>query len=91
MMSNALIACRSVTYAQRAVRLLERHGLRASMRRLPAELPASSDPQQHVGCGHAIRVRREELKQAMKLMSEAGFPSKFFFCEDENGGVFQCP
>jgi hypothetical protein len=83
-MANALIACRSVTYAQRAVRLLERAGLRAAMRRLPADLPET-------GCGHAIRVRHEQLDHAVKLMTDSGFPSKTVFCEDENGGVLPCP
>ena len=83
-MPNALIACRSVTYAQRAVRLLEGAGMRASMRRLPADLPET-------GCGHAVRVRREDLPQAVKLMSESGFPRQITFCEDEEGGVIPCP
>ncbi|MDR0325523.1 MAG: DUF3343 domain-containing protein [Oscillospiraceae bacterium] len=83
-MANALIACRSVTYAQRAVRLLEKAGLRASIRRLPADLPETS-------CGHAVRVQRERVAQAMQLMNEAGFPTRTHFCEDENGGVIKCP
>jgi type III secretory pathway lipoprotein EscJ len=83
-MANALIACRSVTYAQRAVRLLEQAGMRASMRRLPADLPET-------GCGHAVRVRREQAAEAMQVMNKAGFPAKIFFCEDESGGVATCP
>ncbi|MCL2004302.1 MAG: DUF3343 domain-containing protein [Oscillospiraceae bacterium] len=83
-MANALIACRSVTYAQRAVRLLERHGLRASMRKLPADLPET-------GCGHAVRVKHEKLAQAIQLMKDDGFPVKTHFCEDENGEVLLCP
>jgi type III secretory pathway lipoprotein EscJ len=83
-MANALIACRSVTYAQRAVRLLEKNNIRASMRRLPADLPDT-------GCGHAIRVEREMLEQAMKVMHQAGLPAKTVFCEKEDGGVVVCP
>ena len=85
MAENALIACRSVTYAQRAVRLLEKNGIRASMRRLPADLPLDT------GCGHAIRVQREEREQAMNVMRQAGFPAKSFFCENGDGGVDVCP
>jgi type III secretory pathway lipoprotein EscJ len=83
-MANALIACRSVTYAQRAVRLLEQNGLRASMRKLPANLPET-------GCGHAVRVQRERLAQAIQLMKDSGFPVKYHFCEEENGEVVICP
>lgn len=83
-MANALIACRSVTYAQRAVRLLEKSGLRASMRKLPADLPET-------GCGHAVRVERERLTQAMQLMNEAGFPTRVYFCEGDDGSVVTCP
>ena len=83
-MANALIACRSVTYAQKVVRLLEKNNIRASVRRLPAGLPDT-------GCAHAIRVRRENLEQAIKIIQQAGFPVKTFFCEDDDGGVAVCP
>jgi hypothetical protein len=83
-MANALIACRSVTYAQRGVRLLEQSGIRASMRKLPADLAEA-------GCGHAVRVRREHLKHAIQLMTDSGFPVKVHYCEEEDGGVLPCP
>ena len=83
-MLKALIACRSVTYAQRAVRVLHKAGLKASMRRLPANLP-------EVDCGHAVRVDREHLTKALTLMNEAGFPSRVYFCEAEDGEVATCP
>jgi hypothetical protein len=84
-MENVLIACRSVTYAQRVVRLLENNNIRASMRRLPADLPSDS------GCGHAVRVHLEAREQAMKIMRDAGFPAKVYFCESEDGGATVCP
>jgi hypothetical protein len=31
------------------------------------------------------------LEQSMKVMHQAGFPAKTFFCEDEEGGVVVCP
>jgi len=83
-MAYALIACRSVTSTQRAIRILEKNNISASMRRLPAGLPDTS-------CGHAVRVRRDLLEQSIELMRQAGYPVKVFFCENEEGGVAVCP
>ncbi len=83
-MGKGLIACRSITYAQRAARILNNAGIRASMRRLPSNLP-------DIGCGHAVRVERERLNEAVSVMNKAGFPARSTFCEDENGDVIRCP
>ena len=83
-MAYALIPCRSVTYAQRAVKMLQEAGYRASMRRLPADLPET-------GCGHAVRVERERAEDALSLMNKAGFQSHKIFCENEDGSVVACP
>lgn len=83
-MENALIACRSVTSTQRAIRILEKNNISASMLRLPAGLPDTT-------CGHAVRVRRDLLEPAIDLMRQAGYAVKVFFCEDEKGGIAVCP
>ncbi len=83
-MANALIACRSITYAQRAMRVLNSAGLRASIRRLPANLTDS-------GCGHAVRVEQRFLERAVAIMKNAGFAARYTFCERENGDVIPCP
>lgn len=83
-MANALIACRSITYAQRAMRVLNNAGLRASIRRLPVDLTDS-------GCGHAVRVEQKHLDRSVALMKSAGFAARYTFCEKSNGDVIPCP
>ncbi|MDR1669791.1 MAG: DUF3343 domain-containing protein [Oscillospiraceae bacterium] len=83
-MANALIACSSITYAQRAMRLLNNAGIRASIRRLPI---GSTD----TGCSQAVRVDQSKLDRSVALMKNAGFTARYTFCEKENGEVAPCP
>jgi hypothetical protein len=64
--------------------MLDRNGIRASMRKLPADMPET-------GCGHAVRVKRGYLEKSIQLMKDAGFPVKYHFCEDDAGEVVKCP
>lgn len=57
-----IIVLRSLTYAQRAVRLLERAGLYASVKKAPQS--ASSE-----GCAYGVRVRSGDLARAVKLIT----------------------
>jgi len=82
-MTYALIGCRSITYAQRAVRLLAEHDIKAGMRRLPTDLPET-------GCGHAVRVEQKQRATALEIMNKAGFSSRAYFCEMENGDITTC-
>ena len=59
-MKHYLIMCRSVTAAQRAVRLLERSLIRASAVKAPKHLTRS-------GCAYAVRLRSHP-EEALKLL-----------------------
>jgi short-subunit dehydrogenase len=78
-----LIACRSITYAQRAARVLNNAGIRASIRRLPVDLTDT-------GCAQAVRVEENQLHRAVTMMRNAGFTIRYTFCEQENGKVTPC-
>ena len=53
-MSHYLMICRSITYAQRASRALQRAGISNGIARVPAGMVRS-------GCGYAVRIREEDL------------------------------
>lgn len=66
-MLNYLIACRSLTYAQRAARTLERSGITAAVIRMPRELSATS-------CAYAVRIPERKLAAAQQTLMEARVP-----------------
>lgn len=75
---SCMIACRSVTYAQKYTKLLRKHGFTASMRRLPTHITEA-------GCGHAVSVRNEHLREAIRLLREYGAEPPRVFCENADG------
>ncbi len=64
-MENYIIMCRSVTYAQRALRLLERAGIPAYI----AKAPQGMTPE---GCSYGVRVARKNGHRAMEILRGAG-------------------
>ena len=66
-MQYSLILCRSLTYAQRAAKTLERAGVTATVRKAPQ---GASDR----GCTYAVKLRSASLDRALQLLKEAGIP-----------------
>lgn len=66
-MQYSLILCRSLTYAQRSARTLERAGITATVRKAPQ---GASDR----GCTYAVKVRRDALHRAEQILNNAGVP-----------------
>ena len=66
-MQYSLILCRSLTYAQRAAKTLERAGVTATVRKAPQ---GASDR----GCTYAVKLRSTSLERALQLLKEAGVP-----------------
>ena len=76
-MQYSLILCRSLTYAQRAAKMLEREGVTATVRKAPQ---GASDR----GCTYAVKLRASALTHAVQLLNRAGFPyGKRFFIEPD--------
>ena len=63
-MEHYLIVARSVTYAQRMQRLLERAGIFHRIFRAPRELGT-------VGCAYAVQVRTSDLTAALEALYKA--------------------
>ena len=59
-MTEYLILCRSLTHAQRSVRLLERRGILAAVTKAPQELSSR-------GCAYAVSLRRK-LEEAVQIL-----------------------
>ena len=65
-----LIVCRSLTYAQRGVRLLERAGVSAYLVRAPRLIAQA-------GCAYCIKVSQRWLERAVGLRG--------IYCQTEDG------
>lgn len=64
-MEHYLILARSVTYAQRMRRQLERTGIRSQITRPPRELTEMS-------CAYALRIAVGDLAEALTTLHRAG-------------------
>lgn len=65
MMQHYIIMCRSLTYAQRAARALERAGYYASVAKAPQELAGE-------GCSYGVRIRSRDLVPVLGIIRRAG-------------------
>lgn len=76
-MSQYLIMCRSLTYAQRASRLLERAGMTALVIKAPQQLTGN-------GCGYAVSIRKN-AEAAVGVLRSANAPFGKIYVRDESG------
>ena len=60
-MEHYLILARSVTYAQRMRRALDRAGIRSRVFRAPRDLT-------DLGCAYALRLSPEDLREALVVL-----------------------
>ena len=77
-MQYYLITCSSLTYAQKAVRALERAGIKAGVAKLPQAL--SDD-----GCGYSVKVEEHRLPEALASIKRAGINPKKVFVRNPDG------
>ncbi|MBO5727702.1 MAG: DUF3343 domain-containing protein [Oscillospiraceae bacterium] len=75
-----LITCRSLTYAQRTARVLERVGIRARVQRAPASIAEE-------GCGYCVRLAERDLKQAVQQLSAAELPVRHIYAVQPDGSL----
>lgn len=66
-MVDCYIAVRSVTYAQKLIRLLGAHGIRARQTKSPKEITGG-------GCGHAVFVKNGNPARLRVILDESGLP-----------------
>ena len=73
-----LIVCRSLTYAQRTARVLERAGLSGYIMRAPKLISGE-------GCSHCVKVAERWLAPALKVLNREGLGPKRVFLQNEEG------
>lgn len=77
-MQHYIIMCRSLTYAQRASRALERAGIFAATAKAPQEVTKE-------GCNYGVKVRARDLDRALELIRNVGLPTGRLIGLDEYG------
>ncbi len=75
---NYLIRCRSLTYAQRTARALERAGISSIVTRTPQYI--SDD-----GCGYCVKLSEKRLSEALVVMKNAGLQPGKIYIQGEDG------
>lgn len=66
-MEQNLIMCRSLTYAQKAMRTLERGGVTVALLRVPQSISQT-------GCGYGLRIPARYLEHSLALLREKQNP-----------------
>lgn len=64
-----LIICRSLTYAQRSAKVLERAGITSYIIRTPKKIAKE-------GCGHGVKVSQKNLNSALAALGRADLSPK---------------
>lgn len=66
-MLHYLILCRSLTYAQKIVQMLERAGVHARLLRSPAAISPT-------GCSYSVKIAHRDLPQALMILNRFRLP-----------------
>lgn len=75
-----LITCRSLTYAQKAARALERAGITAIVTRPPIGLSKE-------GCSYSIKVSEKKISHALVVLKSSGLNyNKVFMLRSDGTG-----
>ena len=73
-----MITFRSVTYAQRAERILRNHRILSRIQRTPKYLTER-------GCGYCLRLRPEDTARAVALLRQGKLSFSKVYTSGENG------
>lgn len=75
-----LITFRSVTYAQRGERVLNRAGERARVQRTPRWM-------EEQGCGYSLRLQTGDIARAVSILRGDGLPLRKIYVQLDDGGL----
>ena len=73
-----LLFCRSITYAQKTAKALERAGIGAVIVKTPLNLTVE-------GCSYCVRVPERKIADALVAVKRAGLPPVRVFARSELG------
>lgn len=77
-MISYLIICRSLTYAQRTARILERAGISAIVMRPPYEISGE-------GCAYCVKVSEKRISDALIALNNANMDHGKVYILDSAG------
>lgn len=77
-MAYYLIVCRSLTYAQRSLRLLERAGISAYLVRAPKLIAEA-------GCAYCVKVSQRSIARGLELLRREGLTPRKIYLEQSKG------
>ena len=80
-MEKILILFRSITFAQKGERVLNRVGIDCRLLRTPRTLSNKS-------CGYCLQLRRQDLELVLEVLREAKLPFGKVYAID-SGGAFK--
>ena len=72
------ITFRSVTFAQRAEKMLIRHEIRCSLQRTPRWM-------EEQGCGYCLRIWAQEVETAVEQLRQKGIPMRRVYLQRKDG------
>ena len=76
-MVSYLILCRSLTYAQRTARVLERSGVHGYVMRTPRSISSG-------GCGYCVKISERWLAKALSTLNQEGLGPKQVYVERQD-------
>lgn len=79
-MQHYLILCRSLTYAQRAQRAVERAGVTGSLVKAPQDVTGG-------GCTYGVRVPAGKVDIAVEVIRKAGLPMGKIYRYEPDGSL----
>jgi len=83
-MLQYLLMCRSLTYAQRASRALERIGITAVITKVPKSITGQ-------GCNYCVKVTEKNLTRALATLKDAGLEPSRVYLVARDGSVSEVP
>lgn len=73
-----LILCRSLTYAQRTARILERAAINGRVMRAPKIISKE-------GCGYCVKLGEKKLSEALQVLKRENMSPKQIYLQAEAG------
>ena len=83
-MINYLLVCRSLTYAQRTAKALERAGITAIVMRTPGEIATE-------GCGYCVKIPERRLSETLVMLKNHELSPSRIYMMLSNGHLTEVP
>ncbi|MBE6949160.1 MAG: DUF3343 domain-containing protein [Ruminococcaceae bacterium] len=83
-MINYLLICRSLTYAQRTAKALERAGIAAIVNRTPSEIASE-------GCGYCVKIPERRLSETLVLLKNHELSPSRIYMMFSDGRLTEVP